>query len=310
MTSGRPLLSIVIPSFNQASFIREAIDSALLQEYRPIEVIVVDGASTDGTVDILETYRSRPEVRWTSEPDRGVVDAVNKGMARARGDYLAIQSSDDLYLPGAFSRVMTEFERDASLALVYGDVEYIDENGTIIGRTELPRFDLVDYVGKLTFIPQPAAFFSSSAARAAGPWREEVSYAADAEFYLRIAERFPVRKINAVLARYRYHPAQRDKAGERIKRDWEAVVRPLLASPDPRIRRSARSGVELVKFHYTPEERWIRRTFHLYRAIAANPALISRWEIRRERDLLPGQYPVRRLLSRIKRALGFRPRGT
>ena len=100
-----PLISVIVPSFNQGAFIRKTIESALQQDYRPIEVVVMDGASTDNTVDILKSFGDIPELRWVSEPDQGVVDAVNKGLRLARGEIAAIQSSDDFYLPGAFSTV-------------------------------------------------------------------------------------------------------------------------------------------------------------------------------------------------------------
>src|SRR3954447_2230266 len=120
------LVSIVIPSYNQGKFIRETIDSVLAQDYRPIEVLVLDGASKDDTVDVLRSYGARDDLQWWSEPDKGVVDAVNKGLARAAGSIQAIQSSDDTFLPAAISSAVRAFEDDPSLALVYGDVEYID----------------------------------------------------------------------------------------------------------------------------------------------------------------------------------------
>ena len=95
----QPLVSVIVPSYNQARFIRETLDSILGQDYRPLEVIVFDGASKDETVDVLGSYGDRPELRWWSEPDRGVVDAVNKGLAKANGEILAIQSSDDCFTP-------------------------------------------------------------------------------------------------------------------------------------------------------------------------------------------------------------------
>src|SRR4051794_34236040 len=179
----RPLISIIVPSYNQGSFIRETLDSILSQDYRPLEVLVLDGASKDETVDVLRSYRGVPELQWWSEPDRGVVDAVNKGLARARGEIIGIQSSDDVYLPGALTFAAEELLRDGQLALVYGDVEYVDAQSRVMSRTNLPPFDLLEYVGKLTFIPQPAAFFTAAAARNAGDWRADVSYAADAEFF-------------------------------------------------------------------------------------------------------------------------------
>ena len=306
--SERPLLSIVVPSFQQGAYIRETIDSILAQDYRPIEVLVFDGGSTDDTTDVLRSYGSIPELQWWSERDRGVVDAVNKGLARATGDVIAIQSSDDVYTPGAFTIAMRELERDPCLGLVYGNMELIDAASRVTGRTHLPPFDLHAYAGKLTYIPQPAAFFRAEAMRVAGPWREEISYAADAEFYLRIALRFPVRRIDDVLARYRLHEEQRDKMTERVQRDWRAAIEPYTKSPDRRLRRFARSSVDLTLLRYEPESRWLRRTLAAYHAILVNPAVLRSREFRATRDLLPGRYPIWRLLSRIKRALGLAPR--
>jgi Glycosyltransferases involved in cell wall biogenesis len=306
--SEAPLVSIVIPSYNQGSYIRETIDSTLAQDYRPVEVLVLDGASKDDTVNVLKSYDGVSELQWWSEPDRGVVDAVNKGLARARGEIVAIQSSDDVYVPGAFSAVVAAFREPPELGLVYGDVEYIDAASSAGGRTHLPPFTLHEYVGKLTYIPQPAAFFTAEALRAAGTWREDISYAADAEFFLRIAMRFPVKKLDRILARYRYHEEQRDKAAERIQRDWRTAIEPLTRSEDRKLRRYARSSADMTTIRYAPEAQWVRRTLAAYHALLVNPAVIRSADFRATRDLLPGRYPIWRLLSHIKRRLGFAPR--
>lgn len=299
------LLSIVVPSYNQGAYIRETLDSILAQDYRPIEVLVIDGGSNDDTVRVLESYAGTAELQWWSEPDRGVVDAVNKGFARVRGEIVAVQSSDDVYVPGAFSRVIAEFASDPETALIYGDVEYIDVRSRVVGRTTLPSFDLAQYVGKLMFIPQPAAFFRAEAMRAAGDWREDISYAADAEFYLRIASRFAVRKIDHVLARYRYHDAQRDKESTRVPLDWTKAIEPWTRDANPRIRRFARGGIWMVRHRYVPPGRWALRAWYGYRMLLANPAVLPRLD---KRELIPGHEPIWRFLSRVKRTLGFRSR--
>lgn len=307
--SERPLISIVIPSYNQGRYIRETIDSVLEQDYRPIEVLVFDGASNDETVDVLKSY-DVPELQWWSERDRGVVDAVNKGLVRARGDIVAIQSSDDVYVPGALAAVVDAFREIPGLGLVYGDVEYIDADSCVGGRTYLPPFTLHEYVGKLNYIPQPAAFFTAEAMRATGEWRADISYAADAEFFLRIAMRFSVKKLDRILARYRYHDEQRDQAAERIVRDWHTAIEPLTRSSDRRLRRYARSSIDLTRIRYTPDSQWLRRTIAAYHALMINPAVIRSADFRAIRDLLPARYPIWRLLSQIKRRLGFRPRSS
>ncbi len=297
-----PLVSVIVPSFNQGRYIRETLDSILGQDYRPLEVIVMDGASTDETVDVLRSY-DVPELRWWSERDRGVVDAVNKGLREAKGEIVAIQSSDDVYLPGAVRTAVDAFAADRELALVFGDIEHIDSESRPGGRSSLPPFGLLPYLAKLTYIPQPAAFFRAAAAREVGGWREDISYAADAEFYLRLARRFPVRKIDAVISGYRHHPEQRDRAGEKITRDWERAVAPYLRDGDRAIRSYARAGIWNVRYHYTPEGRWLYRTWALYRFAFAAPAVLRDPEIRERKDWLPARYPLWRLLSRIKRLL-------
>ncbi len=307
--SDNPLVSVVIPSFNQGKYIAETVESVLAQDYRPLEVIVVDGASTDETSSVLEAYREREEIVVLSEPDEGVVDAVNKGLARARGSILAIQSSDDTYLPGAISAAVDCMRRNSDAALVFGDVELIDENSRVAGSDVQSAFDLAEYLGRLTYIPQPAAFFRAEAARAVGGWRADVSYAADADFWMRIALRFRVVKMDRLMARYRYHPGQRDRHRDRILRDWERMAAGLGGAPGvtPRLARYARMGVHLARYRYTPEERWLDRTLHLYRAALANPAALAHRNFPK-RELLPGRRPVWALLSRIKRAMGLRPR--
>lgn len=298
----RPLVSIVVPSFNQGKYIRETLDSILGQDYRPLEVLVLDGGSTDETVEVLRSYDA-PELQWWSERDNGVVDAVNKGLAKARGEIVGIQSSDDLYTPGAISHAVNAFTD--GVAMVYGDAEYIDAASKVTGRTHLPPFDLEAYVAKRMFIPQASAFFSRAAMHASGLWRADISYAADAEFFLRIATQGRVVKLDAVLARYRYHEEQRDRAGERIARDWEKGVRRWLDETHaPRaLRRRAAIGIQLTRAHYMSDARWAARSLALYRAAVLQPSLVTAADFPR-RELIPGRTPIWRVLSRAKRKLG------
>src|SRR5215471_9874354 len=117
----RPLVSIVVPSFNQGRFIAETVRSCLEQSYRPIEILVQDGGSTDDTISILQSLKAA-ELHWQSETGEGVVDAVNKGLRRARGDILSIQSSDDVFLSGAIEAAVEALLHDPTIGLVYGDV--------------------------------------------------------------------------------------------------------------------------------------------------------------------------------------------
>src|SRR5947207_2842436 len=114
---GRPLVSIVVPSFNQGRFIAETLRSCLEQHYRPIEILVQDGGSNDNTISVLRSLKA-PELSWVSEPDDGVVDAVNKGLRRAKGEILSIQSSDDVFVCGAVTAAVDAHSHDPSIGLV------------------------------------------------------------------------------------------------------------------------------------------------------------------------------------------------
>jgi glycosyltransferase involved in cell wall biosynthesis len=305
----RPLVTVIVPSFNQGRFIKETLDSIIGQDYRPIEVLVIDGASTDQTVEVLESYRGVPELKWWSEPDHGVVDAVNKGLEKASGEIISIQSSDDLYLPGAITAAAEFMTRHDDVALVYGDVELINERSEVVGRDLLQTFSLRHYLGRFSYIPQPSAFFRAALVKEIGGWREGVSYAADADYWFRIAVSHKVARIDRLMARYRYHPDQRDTQKAKISHDWERAITDLLAANnlDRSTRSFARMGIYLAKYRYTPESDWLRRSLYLYRAALSNPAAVfdARFP---KREFIIGRDPIWKFLSRVKRRMGFRPR--
>jgi glycosyltransferase involved in cell wall biosynthesis len=304
----RPLVSIVIPSFNQGRFIRETIQSCLDQDYRPIEVLVLDGASKDDTVAVLQSFDAA-ELQWWSEPDRGVVDGVNKGLAKARGDIITIQSSDDVFLPGAIAAMVEALLAKPDAGLAYGDVELIDAESQLIGQDVQGDFDFCAYLGRLQYIPQPGTCFTRAAYSTIGSWRDSVSYAADADFWMRIASRFAAIHVPRLVARYRYHDEQRDTQRARIARDWVAATEDLIASGvlNARQKRYARMGNHLARHRYAAPEDWAGRTRALYAALIANPAALTDRHFPK-RELLPGRDPLWRRLSRIKRAMGFKPR--
>lgn len=304
----RSLVSVIIPSFNQGQFIRETIQSCLNQDYRPIEIIVQDGASTDETLNVLRSFNAQ-ELIWVSEPDNGVVDAVNKGIAWARGEILTILSSDDVFLPDAIRASVEALQKNPQVGLVYGDVKHIDSASHVTGEDVQGGFELQAYLGRFMYVPQPGAFFTRAALEAGGGWREAYSYVADADFWIRIAMRFPVCKLSQFVAAYRYHPDQRDTQKARIARDWEGAINDLLETGrlNSTQRRYARMGIHLAKYRYALDSEWVLRTRELYAALAANPVVVLDRRFPK-RELLPGRTPIWALLSRIKRAMGFRPR--
>jgi glycosyltransferase involved in cell wall biosynthesis len=299
-----PLVSIIVPSYNQGRFIADTLRSILAQDYRPLEILVLDGASSDETVDVLRSFAGAPELRWWSEADAGVVDAVNKGFARARGTIGAIQSSDDAYLPGAVAAAVAAFEEESELALVYGDITKIDAEGREIGRTNLRPYTLEALLAVDTWIPQPAAFFSLALARDLGGWRAEVPYAADTDLWLRIALRARVRKVDRVLGQHRVHPDQRDRRGENVIRDYRrmlSLLPELQARPD--LKRAAEAGLALIVGRYSYGAGHLTKVLRNWRSVWLRP---QRAAAIGATGLVPFVGPLRALLSRAARRL--RPR--
>jgi glycosyltransferase involved in cell wall biosynthesis len=306
----RPLVSIVVPSFNQGRFIAETLRSCLGQSYRPIEILVQDGGSADETISVLRSLES-PEINWVSEPDDGVVDAVNKGLGRAKGEILSIQSSDDVFVCDAIDAAVDALSQDPTLGLVYGDVELIDQESRVTGTDTQGPFDLAMYFGRMMYVPQAGTFFTRKALEAVGGWRKGFSYTADADFWFWIALRFPVGKLNRVMARGRMHALQRDQQRASISRDWERMVRDLIANEplDGTTCRWARSGIFLSRYRYAEPSQWWTRTKALYGALLVNPAAVTHRAFPKK-ELLPGREPIWKQLSRAKRALGLKPKGT
>jgi glycosyltransferase involved in cell wall biosynthesis len=203
------LVSIVTPSYNQAAFLEETICSVLEQDYEPIEYIVVDGGSTDGSVDIIRRYEDRL-ASWTSEPDRGQAHALNNGFACSTGTYLGFLNSDDTLLPGAVSRLVGELERDPGLALAYGDAVWLDDASRRIGYQAAREWD----VGAMArsgsaHVLQPASLWRRDAWERAGPLDESFHYVFDTVFFLRMATFGRGRHLAGPLAGYRIHPASK-----------------------------------------------------------------------------------------------------
>ncbi len=135
-----PLVTVVTPSFNQARFIRQTIESVLTQSYPRIEYLVMDGGSTDETRAILESYGDR--LAWVSAPDRGQTDAINKGWRRARGTIVAYLNSDDTYLPGAVEKAVAGLCAYPEAGALYGEGYHVDEAGRVIDRYPTEPFDM------------------------------------------------------------------------------------------------------------------------------------------------------------------------
>ena len=194
--------SIITPSLNQAQFIRETIESVLGQDYPQVEYIVIDGGSTDETLDILRGYGDR--LTWVSEPDRGQSDAINKGFRMASGDVFGWLNSDDMYLPGALKAVADFFQENPPVGLVYGDVLYVGADGQLLKRKPAPEFEYRRLL-QWCFIPQPAAFFRSAVWHTVGGLARSLHYAFDWDLWLRMTQVCEVQRLPATVAGFRWH---------------------------------------------------------------------------------------------------------
>jgi len=217
-----PLVSIVTPSFNQARFLEATIQSVLSQNYPRLEYIIVDGGSTDGSLEIIRKYSDRLSW-WTSEKDKGQTDALNKGFAHARGNIFAWLNSDDTYQPGAVASAVEYLQANSQLGLVYGDSNYINEAGQIIGRFPAAQTDLHRLRQGYVHIPQQASFFRGDLWREVGPLDPSFYFAMDYDLWVRIAARTQVKYVPQMWANFRLHTAGKTIAAD--DRCWPEMLR-------------------------------------------------------------------------------------
>lgn len=201
-----PKISIVTPSYNQSQFLEQTIDSVLSQNYPNLEYFVIDGGSTDGSMEIIKRYE-KYLAYWVSEKDRGQSHAINKGFARCTGDIWAWLNSDDTYLPSTFATVIDAFREYPEMGMIYGDVILMDENNNIIMEKREIEFDYLMgcCIGFGRVIYQPAAFWKRDVYVKIGGVNEDLYYSMDNDYWLKIAQHFSIKHIDHFLAKARWH---------------------------------------------------------------------------------------------------------
>lgn len=197
-----PRVTIVTPSLNQGIFLEETIRSVLLQGYPNLEYIIMDGGSTDQSVDIIQKY-SPWLSSWFSEKDEGQSSAINKGFKRAGGNYIAWLNSDDVFLPNVIRKVVERFCADPQAGMVYGQVDVINDVGLKVGIFEPVHYRFYDLLTMKIILPQQAAFFRKSVLEAIGYLREDLHYAMDMEFFIRIGKDYDIVAVDETLAQFR-----------------------------------------------------------------------------------------------------------
>lgn len=195
--------SIITPSFNQADYLEETINSVLEQNYLQVEYMIVDGASSDGSVGIIKKH-SEHLTWWVSEIDAGQADAINKGFSRATGEIIAWLNSDDVYLPNALTKVAALFEENPDAGIIYGDVLSIDGEGNPINVQRFAPYVLEDLV-VFNIISQPGVFMRRSILEQAGHLDMNYHFLLDHHLWLRMAQLAPMVYTPQILAKARYH---------------------------------------------------------------------------------------------------------
>jgi len=198
------LVSIITPSFNQAAFLEATIQSVLAQSYPNIEYILIDGGSDDGSLEIIKRYQKH-FAYWQSQKDEGQTDAINQGLNRAKGKYQAWINADDILLTNAVEEAVKYLDDHADTGLVYGQADFINASGKIIGQFAAAQTDYKKLLRGYVHVPQQAAFWRGDLWNRVGPLDKSFFFAMDYDLWVRIAKVSRVTFLARKWAQFRLH---------------------------------------------------------------------------------------------------------
>lgn len=226
-------ISVVVPSFQHARFIRQTLDSLLSQNRRDLEILVFDGGSTDGTVEILESYGD--QISFASRKDHGQTDAINQGLHAASGDILTYLNSDDVHLPGALDRVVRHFEENPRSLCVYGQAYHLHEDGSRMERYYAEPWSYPRLL-EVCYLCQPAVFWRREVMERFGVFDDSLNWAMDYDYWLRVGRsvRFDYLE-DAYLAGSRLHDETKTLS-QRVKVHEQILRVAMRHSPKPPVR--------------------------------------------------------------------------
>lgn len=205
---GRPLVSVITVVYNGEKHLEQAILSVLGQTYGNVEYIIVDGGSTDGTLEIIRKFEDQIDT-CVSEPDRGISDAMNKGIRLAKGDLIAHLHADDYYSnPSVISSVCSEYLRHPDALWLTGGIDIVDEKGNILENIPVRKYSYKKLI-RGNFILHPATFVARHAFEQSGHFNEEYRYAMDYDLWIRIGRIADPVPLDLQVACFRAHPESR-----------------------------------------------------------------------------------------------------
>ena len=217
-------LSIITPVLNQAKYIRKTIESVYNQQYNEYEHIVIDGGSTDGTIEILKEYN---HLKWISEKDSGQANAINKGFEIATGDFGAWLNADDYYAPECFEIVMKAFTENQESEILYGDITYVNEKDEILDEVSGGELTYSTLINDPDLVRQPSTFWSMRLWREIGGLDESLDLVFDLDFFLKAFGKTNVIYVPQTLSFYREYITtktnkfKRKQVIEIIKTVWQ-----------------------------------------------------------------------------------------
>lgn len=273
-----PQITVITPSYNQGHFLEETIQSVLDQKYPNLEYIIIDGGSTDNSVEIIKKYEKYLE-HWVSEKDRGQTDAIAKGLQRSSGQFLTWLNSDDTYLPGSLGVVAKVMMQEPKVDVIYGDYIITDKTGRPLLRKKEIKFDFDIMLYGVNMIGQPAAFFSRSIYDRVGGLDINLNYFMDVEFWLRIANNGgQFTHIKRFIANYRFHENSKTIKDFSVSHQCEKESLYILNKYWTK-RRFKIQGIQRIYYQYL---RFINRLKRQYLKII----------YRKRTDIIPGKYFV------------------
>jgi glycosyltransferase involved in cell wall biosynthesis len=203
--SAQPLVTVVTPCWNSIEFIDRTILSIRKQTYKNIEFIVVDGGSTDGTLEIIKGHADGISW-WISEPDKGMYHAINKGLVQASGEIVSYLNSDDIYYPDTISNVVKIFAQQPQADLIYGNLDIIDEQDKVLYNQIYPDFSAKHFANaNYSMIGQPASFWRRGLLEKIGLFDESFKMVADFDFFVRAGVAGKMVHVDETLAAFRVH---------------------------------------------------------------------------------------------------------